>query len=79
MFQLILLSGLCRNIFQELNIAEPELFVPPEIKQVDDDRNKYCQQTIKKFRMIKIHKPLKVLAGKINKKDASNLRIKTQH
>ena len=68
MFQLILLPGLRRNIFQELNIAEPVLFIPPEIEQMDNDRDKHRQQTIKKFRMIKIHKPLKVLAGKINKK-----------
>ena len=73
MFQLILFSGLSSNILQELNITEPEFFVPPEIKQVDNNWDKNRQQTIKKFRMIKIHKSLKVLADKINKKVSSEL------
>jgi hypothetical protein len=46
MFQFILFPGLGGNIFQETDITEIELFVPPEIKQVDDDWYENRQQTI---------------------------------
>ncbi len=55
MLEFILLSCFGSDVFEEFNIAEIELFVSPEIKQMDDDWTQQGEKSVKNFRMVKAH------------------------
>lgn len=46
MLDFILLSGFSSDVFEEFNIAEIQFFVPPEIEQVNDNRNEDSKKSV---------------------------------